>query len=118
MTTPTPQQGAQPYRPQHAAPRVVPQQVRVPGRRHDDLAAPAPLLPPGPEPTSRRPVRSLGVAYVLWLLLGAVGAHKFYLGRVGMGIAYLLTLGFLTLGLWVDLFTLPRQVRRTNLAVA
>jgi hypothetical protein len=58
--------------------------------------------------------RNTGVAYLLWFLLGAFGAHKFYLGRVGMGFAYLFTLGFLTVGLWIDLFTLPRQVRQAN----
>lgn len=29
------------------------------------------------------------VAIVLALLLGGIGAHKFYLGRIGMGILYL-----------------------------
>jgi TM2 domain-containing membrane protein YozV len=59
--------------------------------------------------------KSVGLAYVLWFFLGALGIHKFYLGRVGIGIAYLLTLGFLTIGLWIDLFTLPKQVRDANM---
>ena len=36
------------------------------------------------------PVRSRGVAIVLALFLGGIGGHKFYLGRVGQGILYLL----------------------------
>lgn len=59
--------------------------------------------------------KSAGIAYLLWFFLGALGVHKFYLGKVGMGIAYFFTLGFLTIGLWIDLFTLPRQVRQANM---
>jgi hypothetical protein len=60
------------------------------------------------------PDKDLGIAYLLWLLLGFLGVHHFYLGKVGRGLWYLFTFGFLTLGLWVDVFTLPRQVRRVN----
>ena len=58
--------------------------------------------------------KSVGLAYVLWLFLGALGVHKFYLGKVGIGIAYMFTLGFLGIGLLIDLFTLPRQTRDAN----
>jgi len=34
--------------------------------------------------------KSRVIAIVLALLLGGIGAHKFYLGRIGMGILYLL----------------------------
>lgn len=34
--------------------------------------------------------KSRGVAIVLALLLGGIGAHKFYLGRAGWGLLYLL----------------------------
>ena len=61
--------------------------------------------------------KSTGVAYLFWFFLGAFGAHKFYLGRIGMGFAYFFTLGFLTIGLWIDLFTLPKQVRDANMLV-
>ena len=37
-----------------------------------------------------RPPKSRVVAIILALLLGGLGAHKFYLGRVGSGILYLL----------------------------
>lgn len=35
-------------------------------------------------------VRSRAIAGVLALLLGGLGAHKFYLGKIGWGILYLL----------------------------
>lgn len=59
--------------------------------------------------------KSTGIAYLLWFFLGALGVHKFYLGKVGMGIAYFFTLGFLGIGLLIDLFTLPKQVRDANM---
>ena len=34
--------------------------------------------------------RSKGVAIILCLLLGCIGVHKFYLGRSGQGVLYLL----------------------------
>lgn len=76
----------------------------------------APLQPyqPHPIPVATRSEKDVGIAYVLWLFLGLVGGHKFYLGRIGIGVAYLLTLGFLGLGVLIDLFTLPSQVRREN----
>ena len=36
------------------------------------------------------PVKSKTAAGVLALLLGGIGIHKFYLGKVGMGIVYIL----------------------------
>lgn len=35
------------------------------------------------------PVKSKVAAGILGILLGGIGAHKFYLGKVGMGILYL-----------------------------
>ena len=61
-----------------------------------------------------RPDKSLGVAYLLWFFLGFLGVHHFYLGKVGRGIGYLFTFGWLAVGLLVDLFTLPSQVKRIN----
>lgn len=58
--------------------------------------------------------KSVGLAYVFWLLLGVLGGHKFYLGRPGMGLLYLFTFGLVTIGWLIDLFTLPGQVRRAN----
>lgn len=60
------------------------------------------------------PLKTSGAAYLWWLFLGGFGAHKFYLGRPGMGVLYLLTFGLLWVGLIWDLFTLPGQVQRAN----
>jgi TM2 domain-containing membrane protein YozV len=59
-------------------------------------------------------VKTVGLAYVLWFFLGAVGGHKFYLGNTKMGIIYLLTFGLFGLGIIYDLFTLPKQVEAVN----
>lgn len=43
---------------------------------------------------------------ILLLFLGWTGAHRFYLGRIGMGIVYLFTTGFLGVGVVVDAIVL------------
>ncbi len=74
--------------------------------------------------------KSMGVAYVLLILLGQLGIHRFYLGKVGTGVAQLLlgivgsatvwlVIGFIPLGvlwLWmiIDLFLIPGMVREAN----
>lgn len=52
--------------------------------------------------------KSIGVAYILWLFLGGLGAHRFYLGKTGSGIAMLcLTLiGMITLVVYIGAFIL------------
>lgn len=64
--------------------------------------------------TAALPPLSVGVAYVWWLFLGGVGAHQFYLGKSGRAVGYIFTLAWLTVGLWIDVFTLPSQVRAAN----
>ena len=46
------------------------------------------------------------VAFLLCLFLGGIGAHKFYEGKIIMGILYLLTGGLLGIGVLVDLILL------------
>ena len=46
------------------------------------------------------------VALLLLLFLGGWGAHKFYEGRVGMGIIYIFTAGIFGFGLFIDFFAL------------
>ena len=46
------------------------------------------------------------VALALCLLLGYLGAHKFYEGRVGLGLLYLFTLGLFGVGCFIDFFVL------------
>lgn len=59
--------------------------------------------------------KSVGVAYALWFFLGVLGAHRFYLGRVGSGLIYLFTFGLCGFGLIYDLFVIPRMVREENI---
>ncbi|SFB12766.1 MULTISPECIES: TM2 domain-containing protein [unclassified Bacillus (in: firmicutes)] len=61
--------------------------------------------------------KSTGTAYLLMLfsLIGFAGIQRFYLGKIGTGILYLLTWGLFGFGLIYDLFTLPNQVRMANL---
>ena len=56
------------------------------------------------------------VAWLLLTFLGVFGAHRFYLGKWGTGLLYLLTGGLLFIGLLYDLWTLNSQVSETNLA--
>lgn len=62
-------------------------------------------------------MKSKGVAYLLWFFLGMFSAHKFYLGKIGIGILYLLTGQLLGIGLLIDLFTLGSQVDHYNTQV-
>lgn len=50
--------------------------------------------------------KSKWVAFFLCLFLGVFGAHKFYEGRVLLGIVYLFTLGFFGIGILIDLIIL------------
>lgn len=43
------------------------------------------------------------VAFCICFFLGFLGAHKFYEGKAGMGILYLLTFGLLGIGVFIDL---------------
>lgn len=51
-------------------------------------------------------LRNKWVAFLLCLFLGGIGAHKFYEGKIGMGILYLLTVGLFGIGWLVDLIRL------------
>lgn len=46
------------------------------------------------------------VAFFLCLLLGVIGAHKFYEGKVGMGILYIFTFGLAGVGVVIDLIAI------------
>ncbi|MDR1587108.1 MAG: TM2 domain-containing protein [Treponema sp.] len=60
---------------------------------------------------------SVGIAYFLWLLsgFGALGFHRFYLGKIPTGLLWMCTGGLGMVGAIYDFFTLSGQVREANL---
>jgi hypothetical protein len=60
---------------------------------------------------------STGIAYLLWLLggFGALGLHRFYLGKIPTGILWACTGGLGMVGAIYDFFTLSRQVQEANI---
>lgn len=50
--------------------------------------------------------KSFVAALILCLLLGTLGVHRFYVGKIGTGIIWLLTLGFLGIGALVDVIVI------------
>ena len=50
--------------------------------------------------------RNKWVAFFLCLFLGFSGAHKFYEGKAGLGILYILTIGLLGIGVLIDLIVI------------
>ena len=59
---------------------------------------------------------STGIAYLLWLIsgCGALGFHRFYLGKIPTGLLWMFTGGLGMFGAVYDFFTLPGQVREAN----
>jgi predicted transcriptional regulator/TM2 domain-containing membrane protein YozV len=60
---------------------------------------------------------SVGTAYLFWLLsgFGALGFHRFYLGKIPTGLLWMCTGGLGMIGSIFDFFTLPSQVRQANI---
>lgn len=60
---------------------------------------------------------SLAIAYLLWIFsgFGALGFHRFYLGKIPSGLLWLFTGGLGMFGSIYDFFTLPNQVREANI---
>ncbi|PAW37905.1 NINE protein [Bacillus toyonensis] len=58
------------------------------------------------------------IAYVWWVLFGAFGGHRFYLGNYGTGLIILVVTLF-TLGLgaivgWLDVLNIPKLTEKAN----
>ena len=51
-------------------------------------------------------VKDKWIALLLCFFFGYVGVHKFYEGKIGMGILYVFTFGLFGIGWLVDLFVL------------
>ena len=54
------------------------------------------------------------IAWLLLVFLGIFGIHRFYLGKIGTGLLYLLTFGLCGLGYIYDLWTLNDQITLIN----
>ncbi|MCL2215104.1 MAG: TM2 domain-containing protein [Treponema sp.] len=57
------------------------------------------------------------IAYLLWFVsgFGALGFHRFYLGKIPTGLLWMFTGGMAMIGSIYDFFTLPNQVREANI---
>lgn len=56
------------------------------------------------------------IAWLLLTFLGIFGLHRFYLGKWITGLLYLVTVGFLGLGILYDYWTLNSQISEQNRA--
>ena len=61
--------------------------------------------PSGNSYSNIRPVNKW-VAFLLCFFLGVFGAHKFFEGKVGMGVLYIFTAGLFGFGWLVDIVTI------------
>jgi hypothetical protein len=63
---------------------------------------------------------SVGVAYLLWLFsgCGALGFHRFYLGKKATGFLWMISGGLGGIGMIYDAVTMPRQVQEANVKYA
>ncbi len=66
---------------------------------------------PGISPKSKM------VALILCIFLGTIGIHRFYVGKVGMGILYLLTGGLCGIGWIVDIIQIACGNFRDNMGL-
>jgi len=57
------------------------------------------------------------IAYLLWWFsgCGALGFHRFYLGKIGTGFLWMFSGGLIGIGSIYDLITIPSQVRDANI---
>lgn len=59
-------------------------------------------------------MKSKLVIFLLWFFLGGLSMHRFYVGKIGSGIIYLLTGQLLGIGWIIDLFLIGGMVDNYN----
>lgn len=59
----------------------------------------------------------ISIAYLLWLIsgCGALGLHRFYLGKIGTGLLWFVSGGLGMIGAIFDFFYIPTMVQEANL---
>ncbi|WOP18782.1 TM2 domain-containing protein [Raineyella sp. LH-20] len=67
-----------------------------------------------PVPTSAPRDSALAILLTAVGFFGVAGLQYFYIGKIGKGVGYLLTAGWLGIGTIVSLFTINDEVARTN----
>lgn len=55
--------------------------------------------------SNTRSIKNYTATLVLTLLLGFLGGHRFYVGKVGTGVLFFATLGLFGIGWVIDIFT-------------
>ncbi|OII10541.1 hypothetical protein BIU97_10460 [Curtobacterium sp. MCBA15_009] len=76
----------------------------------DQQTAPA----AAPTYSDARPQKHIGTAYKWIYFFGIIGAHRYYMGKIGTGILYTFTAGLFGIGTLVDVFTLDKQIAEIN----
>lgn len=59
---------------------------------------------PYPNPMATKSDKSLVITLMLAVFLGWIGVHYFYVGKTGMGILYIFTMGLFGIGWLIDIF--------------
>jgi hypothetical protein len=84
---------------QNCGKEISDQAAACPGCGHPVHAAGAAGMGPGSSSGKRVSPHSRLAALLFCLFLGVIGVHRFYVGKVGTGVAMIFTLG--GLGIWV-----------------
>lgn len=58
--------------------------------------------------------KSTATTWILWFFLGNIGAHRYYLGKIGTGVAMTLTLGCLGIWTFIDIFLINGMINKKN----
>lgn len=61
----------------------------------------------------------ISIAYLLWFISGwgALGFHRFYLGKIGTGLLWFVSGGLGMIGAIFDFFYIPTMVQEANLGI-